>query len=315
MWNYVARRLIAAALTLFVLTIGVFALVRFIPGSLLDVTLEGNFNFADRQALQRELGLDKPAPVQYVEWLGGVLHGDFGRSLTSQRRVMDDIKLRLPHTLELGVLAIVFTFILAVPIGIISAVKQNTWIDYSLRGVAIGLVSIPYFWVATVAVIFPARWWGWSPPSPIRSFTADPVTNLIQFGFPAAVLGLFTAGGLIMRVTRAQMLEVMRSDYVRTARAKGLAGFSIVTRHAMRNALIPVVTLLGITVSFLLGGSVIVETIFNLPGLGIYILSSVNNRDYVAIQGVVLLFGIVVMLVNLLTDLAYGLIDPRIKYQ
>ena len=313
MSEYVIRRLLATLPAFVILTLGVFALVRFIPGDTVELALAGNKNIKDREAYERQLGLDQPAPVQYLRWLGGVLRGDLGRSLNTRRPVRDEIAERLPRTLELGLLSVAFGVALSLPIGVISAVRQNTATDYGLRSLAVLLSSVPYFWVATMVVAFPAKLWGWSPTLTFVPFIEDPAANLRQFLLPALILGLFAAGGTQMRVTRTVMLDVLRQDYVRTAHAKGLRANTVILQHALRNALIPVVTLIGLNIPVMLGGTVIMESIFAIPGMGTYVVGSVTNRDYTVLQGIVVVFALIVVLVNLLTDLSYARLDPRIR--
>ncbi|MBI4312279.1 MAG: ABC transporter permease [Chloroflexi bacterium] len=252
--------------------------------------------------------------MQYFLWLRDLAKGDLGVSLYSQDSVLSEIARRWTVTLEVGGLALLLSTLTAVPVGVVSALKQDTCIDHLLRGFSVLLIAVPTFWAAILAVLLPSQFFNWTPVKVWTPFTEDPLLNLRLVLIPAAVLGLFT-GGLVMRLTRAQMLEVMRNDYIRTARAKGLAERVIIVRHALKNALIPVVTVIGGQIGFLIGGSVIVEQVFALPGVGRYLFSSIGARDYPVVQGVTLLLTTSIVLINLVVDLTYSYLDPRIRYQ
>jgi len=315
MRTYFVRRLLLMIPTLVGVSILVFSMVRFLPGDVIDQMMsEYRISVESEQQLRAKLGLDRPLPVQYVSWMGGVLQGDLGASLRSDRGVLWELRQRLPATLQLGVMAILFSLTIALPIGVLSALKQDTWIDYAARSFSIFALSAPSFWLGILVITFPAIWWQWSPPVGYKNLWDDPVKNLQIMILPAMILGLVT-NGTVMRLTRAQMLEVMRQDYIRTAWAKGLRGRSVVIRHAMKNALIPVVTVIGLQIPILVGGSVVMETIFSIPGTGTYLIQAIQNRDYPVIQGVNLLVATVVIFSNLLVDMSYGFIDPRVKYR
>ncbi|MGD9893594.1 MAG: ABC transporter permease [Dehalococcoidia bacterium] len=315
MRTYFIRRLLLMIPTLLGVSILVFSMVRFLPGDVIDQMMaEYRISVESEQELRAKLGLDRPLPVQYVSWMGDVLQGDLGASLRSDRGVLWELRQRLPATLQLGMMAILFSLTIALPIGVISALKQDTWIDYAARSFSIFALSAPSFWLGILVITFPAIWWQWSPPVGYRSLWDDPVKNLQMMILPAAILGLVT-NGTVMRLTRAQMLEVMRQDYIRTAWAKGLRGRSVVIRHAMKNAFIPVVTVIGLQIPILVGGSVVMETIFSIPGTGTYLIQAIQNRDYPVIQGVNLLVATVVIFSNLLVDMSYGFLDPRVKYR
>jgi peptide/nickel transport system permease protein len=306
--SYVARRILLALLTLWGVSIVVFALVRALPGDAV-VALLADYAYArDVEEMRHRLGLDRPIALQYLEWLGGVLSGDLGNSLRSRTPIAAELAGRLPVTLELGALGMLVGALIAIPIGVLSAVRQHQWSDYLSRGGAIALLAIPSFWLGTLVVTLPSIWFKWSPPLLYTRFTSDPIKNLSIVIVPALILGLGLSGTL-MRLTRAQMLEVLRQDYVRTARAKGLAAGPVVVRHALRNALIPIVTLIGLQVSILVGGSVVLEQIFVLPGMGRYLLEAIQYRDYPVIQALNLLFAGAIILSNLVVDLAYGWLD------
>ena len=318
--------------TLFVLTILVFLSVRFIPGDAIDAML-GRTEFlsanVDRAALERMMGLDVPVYVQYGRWIGvlptpdwitgetrftGLLQGSLGQSLIgNQGAVREKIIRRLAVTTELGVIAIVIGLLIALPVGIYSAMRQDTAADYVGRSVAILGLATPNFWLAIMVVLYPALWWAWSPPMEWVPFGEDPLGNLGVFILPSLVLGTALAAAT-MRMTRTMMLEVLRQDFVRTAWAKGLRERVVVMRHAFKNALIPVVTLIGLQLPILIGGSVIMENIFNLPGLGRLMLVALEDRDYPVVSGVNLFFGTAVVLFNLLIDLLYSYLDPRVRY-
>jgi peptide/nickel transport system permease protein len=318
MQAYLVRRILALVPTLIFASIIVFVTVRLIPGDIIDLMLSQNDISAGKQSreqLEAALGLDRPMILQYFRWMGALIfEGSLGTSLWSSRSVMEEILHRLPITLELGVMALLVALIIGIPIGIYSAVRQDTVGDYIARSFAILALAIPGFWVGTLVMVFPAIWWGWSPDVKFVSFTEDPLRHLGQLLLPAVILGkAFSA--IIMRLMRTMMLEVMRQDYVRTARAKGLAGRTVIRRHALRNALIPVVTLVGLQAPLLFGGAVIVEQIFVIPGMGLLLLEAVSTRDYPIIAGVFLVTGAAVVLINLLVDLSYGLLDPRVRYR
>jgi peptide/nickel transport system permease protein len=318
MQAYIARRLLALIPTLFFASVIVFVTVHLIPGSVIDLMLSQNDVSASklsRDQLVSVLGLDRPMWEQYFRWIGAILlRGDFGQSLWQSTPVAEQLLARLPVTFELGLLALMVALILALPIGIYSAIRQDTSGDYLARSFSILLLAIPSFWMGTMITVFPSIWWGWSPEVRYVPFREDPLQNLKQMIVPAAVLGM-ALSAITMRLTRTMMLEVLRQDYIRTAWAKGLSEKLVVARHALRNALIPVVTLVGLQAPLLIGGAVIVEQIFVIPGMGNLLLDAVNQRDYPIITGVFLTVGVAVMLINLLVDLSYAVLDPRVRYR
>ena len=263
-----------------------------------------------------------PIFVQYGRWVGvvpqrdgdlsGILQGDLGDSLWKRTPIMDEVLARLPVTLELGLMGVAIGLTIAVPIGVYSAIRQDSWGDYVGRSFAILCISIPGFWVATMVIVFPSIWWGYTPPILLIPFTEDPLGNLKMFIVPAATLGMVLSG-VTMRMLRGTMLEVLRQDYVRTAWSKGLAENLVIRRHALKNALIPVVTLVGFQIPIMVGGTVIIETIFNLPGMGQLLWNAALNRDYPIVSGVMFIIGSVVLLNNLIIDLTYAYLDPRIR--
>ena len=317
--------------TLFILSILVFLSVRFIPGDVIDVMVS-ELGFlggeVDREAVERRLGLDVPVYVQYGRWIGvlptpdwitgeshfkGILQGSLGKSLMGRGAVEEKILGGLPVTIELGVMAIVIGLVIALPVGIYSAIRQDTVADYVGRSVAIIGLATPNFWLAIMVMIYPAIWWAWSPPMEWVSFTEDPLGNLGVFFIPSLILGTASAAAT-MRMTRTMMLEVLRQDYIRTAWSKGLRERVVIMRHAIKNALIPVVTLIGLQLPLLVGGSVIMENIFNLPGLGRLMVNALTDRDYTVISGINLVFATMVIGVNLMIDLIYPYLDPRVRY-
>lgn len=315
MQAYILRRLLALIPTLFFASVIVFTTVRLIPGDIIDLMLSQNDISAskmDREALMEVLGLDKPMWSQYLTWVGHLFQGDMGNSLWQSTPVTERLAERLPVTFELGLLAILIGLTIALPIGVYSAIRQDTAGDYIARSFSILLLAIPSFWLGTMVVVIPSIYWGWSPEVSYISFREDPIGNLQQMLVPAAVLGA-ALSAVTMRMTRTMMLEVLRQDYIRTAMAKGLPERLVVFRHALRNALIPVVTLVGLQAPLVIGGAVIMEQIFGIPGMGTLLLDAVNQRDYPIITGVFLVVGLAVMVINLLVDLSYGLLDPRVR--
>ncbi len=332
---YLIRRLLLIIPTLFILSILVFLSVRFIPGDVIDTMAArmaetGALAFKiDREALEQMLGLDVPVYVQYGRWTGvsptpdfvtkeshfnGLLQGSLGESLMSSFTVEEKIMGRLPVTIQLGVMAIVIGLVIALPVGIYSAMRQDTAADYLGRSIAILGLATPNFWLGLLVVLYPAIWWGWSPPMELIPLAEDPLGNLRMFLIPSLIVGTASAAAT-MRMTRTMMLEVLRQDYIRTAWAKGLRERVVVMRHAVKNALIPVVTLIGLQLPILIGGSVIMENIFNLPGLGRLMVVALKDRDYPVVSGVNLFFATAVVLFNLLIDLLYSWLDPRVRYE
>lgn len=315
---YIVRRLLALIPTLIFASVIVFVTVRMIPGDVIDLMLSQNDIGADRLSrdqLVKALGMDRPMAEQYLRWVGGILlHGDFGRSLWQATPVAEQLMQRLPVTFELGAIALLIALAIALPIGVYSAVRQDTIGDLLARSFSILLLAIPSFWMGTMVMVFPSIWWGWSPEVNYVRLTDDPLQNLKQMLVPALVLGT-ALSAVTMRMTRTMMLEVLRQDYIRTAWAKGLKERLVVMRHALRNALIPVVTLIGLQAPLLIGGAVIIEQIFVIPGMGMLLLDAVNQRDYPVITGVFLVVGLSVMLINLVVDLSYGLLDPRVRHR
>jgi peptide/nickel transport system permease protein len=311
--RYVAKRLLIAIPSLLIASVVVFSLPRLIPGDAVQLMLEEKAYAKDIEELRAKLGLNRPLHVQYVEWAGRAVRGDLGESLWTKRPVLEEIAHRLPITLELAVIALAISLLIALPVGIIAAVRQDTLGDLLARSVAILGLSVPAFWLATLVIVLPAIWWNWRPSAEFTPFSVDPVANLRHMWLPAVVLGIAAAAAL-MRLTRGMLLEVLRQDYVRTAWSKGLAERTIVFKHALRNGIIPVVTLLGTQLPQIIGGTVVIETIFGLPGMSRFLFDAINQRDYPVIQGVNLVVVSTVVLVNLTVDALYAVLDPRIRY-
>ena len=318
MRGYILRRLLALLPTLVLASLIVFVTVRLIPGDVIDLMLSQNDVSADkrsREQLISALGLDVPMWQQYFRWIGAiVLHGDLGNSLWQGTPVTSQLLARLPVTFELGAIALAVGLVIALPIGVYSALRQDTPGDYLARSFSILLLAVPSFWLGTMVVVFPSIWWGWSPPIEFTPFMQSPNQNLQQMLLPGMVLGA-ALSAITMRLTRTMMLEVLRQDYIRTAWAKGLTERLVIVRHALRNALIPVVTLIGLQAPLLIGGAVIIEQIFVIPGMGLLLLEAVSRRDYPVITAVFLIVGVAVVLINLLVDLSYGLLDPKVRYR
>jgi len=330
MRSYVIRRLLLCIPTLFLVAVLVFLTVRFIPGTVIDLMVAEMSQEASLgqeisvEYIKQSLGLDQPIHVQFLRWLGvmpqkdgkvsGVVEGDLGKSLWSGRSITGEMAAKIPISLELGALAILTGLIVALPIGIWSAIRQDTWGDYAGRTFAILAISLPGFWLATMVIVYPSIWWGWSPSMEYIPFTKDPAGNFIQFIIPAVILGLVFSGGT-MRMVRTMMLEVLRQDYIRTAWSKGLNERTVILRHALKNALIPVVTIVGSQLPILVGGAVVEEQIFALPGVGRYLIDAINRRDYPIISGVNLIIATVILMANLFIDLTYAWLDPRVQYK
>ena len=314
MQQYLLRRLLLMIPTLVGVSLVVFGLVRLLPGDAVTMLLQDYAYAKDADELRAKLGLDRPVHVQYVEWVGGIARGDLGTSLRNRTPVAEELLNRMPVTAELGLMAMVFGLLIAVPVGVLAAVRQDTRADYVARSTAIGMLAIPGFWLGTLVITLPSIWWGWTPPLRYTRLWDDPGKNLGHVVIPAVILGLALSGA-VMRLTRTQMLEVLRQDFVRTAAAKGLAERAVVFRHALKNAFIPVLTLLGLQVSVLISGTVVLESIFVLPGMGRYLLEAIQYRDYPIIQAINLIFAAAIVLANLAVDLLYGWLDPRVRYR
>ena len=319
MSTYFVRRLLLFIPTLFIVSMLVFLSVRLLPGDFIDILLSDpqyGATDVDRERFREMLGLNVPAHIAYVQWVRGILlEGTLGQSLLRGHKPVE-VKIldRVPVTLELGGAALLIGLLIALPVGIYSAVRQDTLGDYAGRSVAIFGLATPNFWLGLMVLIFPGIWWGWTPPLRLFDFSEDPLAHVGMFLIPGLILGTGLSAAT-MRMTRTMMLEVLRQDYVRTAWAKGLRERLVVVRHAMKNALIPVITLIGLQLPILVGGSVIIETLFNLPGLGSLLVQALSNRDYPMVSGINLFFAAFILFANLLIDLMYAYLDPRIRYQ
>ena len=319
---YVIRRSLLLIVTLFMVSIIVFLTVRLIPGDIIDSIIVENRRHAgtdgflvDREVLEKALGLDVPIYVQYGRWISNILlRGSLSVSLRNGQEVTMLILSRAGATFELGLLALIVAVVISLPVGIYSAIRQDSAGDYASRSLAIIFIAVPSFWTATLVMIYPALWWGWSPPLQLIPLREDPLGNLGMFLIPAFILGM-TMAGTTMRMTRTMMLEVLKQDYIRTAWAKGLKERLVVARHALKNAVIPVVTVIGAELPVLVGGAVIIETIFALPGMGRLMIDALQARDYTTISGVNLVIAAVVVIANLLVDLSYAFLDPRVRYR
>ena len=317
MANYIIRRLILFIPTLLLVTMIVFCAVRFVPGSVIELMAAETGEAEDLEAsielIEHRLGLDVPIYVQYGRWLGGILRGDLGTSLWTDRSITKELVGKLPVSIELGILSIITALLIALPVGIFSAIRQDTFGDYVGRTIAILCISLPSFWLATMVVVYPSIWFNWTPPIEYIAFFDNPLGNLAQFIIPAIIMGMVLSG-TTMRMTRTMMLEVLRQDYIRTAWSKGLKEKVIISRHALKNALIPVITIVGLQLPILVGGTVVIETIFGLPGIGRYFIEALFRRDYPVISAVTLMVSGFVMLCNLLVDMVYAYLDPRVQY-
>ena len=313
MGRYVLKRLLVALPALVIASVIVFTLPRLLPGDVVVLMLEEKAYARDIAELRAKLGLDRPIYTQYFEWAGRVVRGDLGDSLWTKRPILSELATRLPVTAELGAFAIAFAIAIGVPIGILAAVRADALADYVARSAAIIGLSVPGFWLATLVIIVPAVWWGWTPHLHFVDFSADPRGHILQFLLPGLLLGIASAAA-IMRLTRGMLLEVLRQDYIRTAWAKGLSEQRVVVKHSLKNAVIPVVTILGLQIAQILGGTVIFEQIFGLPGIGRFLFDAITQRDYPVIQGINLLIVSIVVVINLGVDALYALLDPRIRF-
>jgi peptide/nickel transport system permease protein len=311
---YLIRRLLLMILTLFGMSVLIFVLLRVLPGNIADILFDaaGMINTAEKAKLEAELGLDKPIVVQYLNWIGGLMRGDLGYAYVSEQPALNEILPRIPITAKLAAMALVFSVLLGVPLGVISAVRQNTTLDYVLRVVSLSGLSLPSFWLGLLILMAFVHFLGWIP-----IYSKPPATlteELLLLSIPAAAVG-FRASALIMRLTRSSMLEVLRQDYIRTARAKGASYNAVNYDHALRNAVLPIITIIGIEAAFLIGGLIVTETVFNIPGVARFLVEAIRWRDYPIVQNLVMFIAVVVVTVNFIVDMAYAMLDPRIKYE
>jgi len=318
---YTIRRFILLIPTMFIVTIVLFLVIRLMPGGIIELMVmqhtqeqAGEINL-DEAMIREMMGLDKPIHIQYIDWVSGIiLRGDFGKSLWTERTMTEEMKARIPVTFELGLLSVIIANIIGIPIGIYSAIRQDTWLDYLGRTFAILSLATPAFWLATMLIVYGSIYLHWAPPIEYVPFSVNPIENLKILIIPAILTGTAMTGGM-MRYLRTLTLEVLRQDYVRTAWAKGLRERVVVIRHAMKNALIPLITMFAPQLGMLIGGSVIMEQIFCLPGMGRYLLETILRRDYLLVSGTNLIYGGFGMFLILLTDLSYAWADPRVRYR
>ena len=313
MGSYLIRRFFLMLLTLFGISVLIFTMLRIVPGNIADILFDaaGMIDTAEKGKLEKELGLDKPIVVQYVAWIDGLAHGDLGYSYVSEKPALQEILPRIPITAKLAGLALLFSIVFGVPLGVISAVKQNTWLDYVLRVISLSGLSMPAFWLGLLILMGFVRYFG---TIPIYNDAPQGFWNALwMFSIPAAAVG-FRSSALVMRLTRSSMLEVLRQDYIRTARAKGASEQNVNYHHALRNAVLPVVTVIGIEAAFLMGGLIVTETVFNIPGIARFLVEAIRWRDYPIVQNLVMFIAAVAVSINFLVDLLYAVLDPRIKY-
>jgi peptide/nickel transport system permease protein len=313
--SYITQRVAIGLVTLFGMSVVIFVLLRLAPGNIVDILFStgGYVNPSERQAIERELGLDKPLWAQYADWIGQMAVGNLGKSYRYDLPASEIIKPLVPVTVELAALSMIIAVLLGVPTGVISAVRQDTRLDYVLRIFSLAGLSMPSFWLGMVIILGLVSWLGWIPPVTYVRPTENFPLHLVQFLLPALAVG-YRSSALIMRITRSALLEVLREDYVRTAWAKGQSQGAVIWRHALKNAILPVVTVIGIEFAFLIGGLVVTETVFNLPGLARFLVQAILWRDYPIVQNLVMLIAIVVIVSNLAVDMLYGVLDPRVRY-
>jgi peptide/nickel transport system permease protein len=317
MRRYILSRLLLMIPTLLGVAALVFLLLRVLPGDIVELKYAGSGTFAPRQAIEREraqLGLDKPLARQFVNWMWGIVRFDFGDSMWTGRPITHEIAIRLELSIELALMATFVAVLISIPLGTLAALKQDTWVDYFIRVFSIAGLSIPSFWLGILIILFFIIYFHWLPPLIFTSFWVDPRANLMQLIWPALAVG-YRYSAMATRMTRSAVLEVLREDYIRTARAKGLWEKVVLTRHALKNALLPVITVLGLEFAFLVGGLVVTEQVFNLNGIGKLFVESISQRDYTMVQSLVLLTSFVFIFVNFLVDLVNAWLDPRIRYQ
>jgi peptide/nickel transport system permease protein len=317
MSTYIVRRILLMIPTLLGAVTLIFLLMRLLPGDVaLYILGSGESSDINQQALQQirqELGLDQPLIVQYGRWLWGAARLDFGNSYWTRQPVVEELQRRYPMTVNLAIMSLLLGTLIAIPIGVLSAIKQDTLVDYAARIFVIAGLSIPNFWLAILVILGLVHYFQWLPPLNYAPFWTDPWLNFKQLVFPALITG-YRLSAFGARMTRSSILEVLRDDFVRTARAKGLREYIVVLKHALRNALLPVITIIGVEVLVLAGGLVVIETVFTIPGVGRYLLDAITHRDYPSIQALVFMFAVFVVLVNLLVDIVYAFLDPRIRY-
>lgn len=313
MWKYILKRILIAIPVLFGISIIAFFLVRVVPGDTVTAMLGTNYNPEQAEILRAKYGLDQPLVVQYIKWIGNVLKGDFGQSFFTNQPVFESIIERLPVTLELMGMSLFYSLFIAIPLGTIASVKRNTSVDYGASFLGLLGVSVPNFWLGTLFILLFSLKLGWFPSGGFVSLFEAPIQNLRHMIMPSIALGA-SVGAVVMRMTRSSMLEVLGQEYMEMARAKGVKKKALITHHALKNALIPVVTVIGIQMGYLLGGSVVIEKIFSLPGVGQLALQAITNRDYALMQGTVLFVASGFVVINLIVDIIYSFLNPKIRY-
>ncbi len=313
MGGYLVRRFVLMLVTLFGISVLIFVMLRLVPGNITDIIFDsaGFVNPAAKAKIEKQLGLDQPIVVQYGNWIAGLAKGDLGYAYVSEKPALQEILPRIPVTAKLAGLALIISTLIGVTLGVISAVRQDTALDYALRIVSLSGLSLPSFWLGLLILMACVQWFGWIPI--YRSTPENFWKELSLLLLPAAAVG-FRNSALVMRLTRSSMLEVLRQDYIRTARAKGASDTSVNYRHALGNALLPVVTIIGIEAAFLIGGLIVTETVFNIPGVARFLVEAIRWRDYPIVQNLVMLIAVVVVVINFLVDMLYVYLDPRIKY-
>ncbi len=318
MGNYIIRRILMMIPSIVLVSILVFFTIRLIPGSIVDLMVSQNESMSEtsmtREEIEQRLGLDVPIYIQYGRWLGDIfVRGDFGHSLWKNYPILPELLHRFPVTIELVLIAMVIAMLIAFPIGIYSAIRQDTIGDYIGRSFAIAAIAIPGFWIGTMVIVFPSIWWGWAPPVVFVHLSQNPIENLKIMIIPAVIMGM-SMSGITMRMTRTMMLEVLRQDYIRTAWSKGINEKGVILRHAMKNAFIPVISIIGLQIPVFIGNSLVLEQLFGLPGIGRLTIDVLITRDYPVLSGINMLMVLVVLVTNLMVDMTYGLMDPRIRY-
>jgi peptide/nickel transport system permease protein len=310
---YIVRRLLLMLVTLIGMSILIFVMLRLVPGNITDIIFDsaGFVNPAAKKKIEKELGLDQPIAVQYVTWIGGLMRGDLGYAYVSEKPAIEEILPRIPVTAKLAALALIFSTLFGVPLGVLSAVRQNTWLDYVLRVISLSGLSLPSFWLGLLILMAFVHFLGWIPI--YKSNTGSIWEEFVLLSIPAAAVG-FRSSALVMRLTRSSMLEVLRQDYIRTARAKGASETAVNYDHALRNAVLPVITIIGIEAAFLIGGLIVTETVFNIPGIARFLVEALRWRDYPIVQNLVMLIAVVVVFANFTVDMLYAAIDPRIRF-
>ena len=316
MFRYLIRRIILMVPTLIGVAIIVFFLMRLIPGDIVEMRLVGEGNDVSQEDIDMErarLGLDRPLPIQFLDWMVGLVRFDFGISMWTGREISEEIWVRFPVSLQVALMSTIFATVLAIPLGTLAALKQDTWVDYLVRIISIAGLATPSFWLGILMILMLLIYFQWSPPISYREIWVDPWYNLSMLIWPALATG-YRYSAVAMRMTRSTVLEVLREDYIRTARAKGLVENLIINRHALKNAMLPVITVIGIEFAFLMGGLVVTEQVFNLNGIGRLFVQSVGQKDFTMVQGLVLLVAFVFVFTNFLVDILYAVLDPRIRY-